>query len=444
MNPGPDQINEHGQVVDEAILKKDRLRFGICTILDRSEESSMGGVPSVLIRGLGGNESHVGLFYTFLGLSSFSQWLGALILQRTRSNQKAMIISMLIGAFFAALIVAAILVAAPGGGSHTMLWCYLILSAGFSATVGIQMNIETSWIGDLVPRNKLGWFNSFKTILTCLGMMGFSLVIGRWADASPTFFTYAGIYGLLGFSFLWAAFIFRTITDRAPKNATFVSKGVDGGRRMDYTCFPMWCYIAYFFFWSGSRTAFFAFIPLYLIDEFDFSMTGIAWLSNAQIVTSLVLLHFFGKIGDRMGSRIPLILVSGVVAFCLSLWIGSAWLGVVPVIVFMFINGGAGSVHGMLSTNLALEYFPDKGRAAYIAFSRLCIGVITMAGPFLGGTFLHFFKGLHFQLWGAMLNNYHLLFAVCMVMGMCSVIPLLILGRFTRGQSADVSEVPQT
>ena len=433
-----DQVNEQGQIIDEKILKKDRLKFGICTILDRSEGSSLGGIPMILIRSLGGDSFHIGMYYALQNLTSFSQFVGPLILQRTKSNQKAMIISMFVGAVIAGLVALSIFTAAYFPIGSIALWSYLILWGAFSAVSGIQGNIESAWVGDLVPRNKLGWFNGYKWILTSLGIMVFGLIIGTVADRWPTHNTYAFMYVAFGVSFLWAAYIFWTATNRTPKNVTFIKgeKGTD--ERMNYTHGPMWCYILFFWGWSGSRAALIAFAPLYLIDVFKFSMTNIAWLSNLQLITGMILLYFLGKISDRIGSRVPLIVISGIVAICGSLWVSSAWWGVVPIIIYQVVNGAAGNAHGMVSTNLALEIFPQRGRASYIAFSRLCIGAVTMVVPALTGILLTVCKDVKFQVGETILNNYHMLFTICMLISISSIIPLFVLGRITKKQQTNI------
>jgi MFS family permease len=430
VTPRFDQVNPHGQVTDATLLKQDRLRFGLCTILDRSPESSMGGIPTVLIRALGGNALHIGIYSTCQGFLHFAQFVGPLILQRTRSNQRAMILSMYLGAVLAGLIVLTVLSPCLGSVTPGILWMYLFLAGGFAAAAGIQLNLENSWIGDLVPPDRLGWFNSYKWILTCFAILLCGVLFGKAADWSPTLTCYAGVYAMFGLSFLWAAYVYRGITDRAPKNVTFLTSGNREISRMRYTHFPMWCYIVFFWCWSGSRVAFVAFVPLYLIDQFKFSMTNIAWLYNVQFIVTILLLHFVGKIGDRFGHRIPLMVISGAVALCMSLWVWSAWWGIVPIILYQVINGAAGNTHSMVVANFALEILPYKGRAAYLAFSSLCIGAVILVTPTLGGIFLRASKDVHIQLWGAQLNNYHLFFAICTLVAMCCVVPLQILGRF--------------
>lgn len=427
----PSQLNEHGQVTDEKILKKDRLKFGVCTILDRSEESSLGGIPSVLIRSLGGSDFHIGVYSATQGALSFAQFLGALILDRTRSNRKAMIWSMYIGVLLAAAIALSILAGAIPEFKPFALWSYLVLCVGFAGAAGIQLNLETSWIGDLVPCNKLGWFNSYKWILTSIGILLFNLLIGGMADRFPGLGCYASVYLIFGVSFIAAALIYRSCTDRPPKVASFMLPGRGHLERINYSNVPMWCYIVFYWCWSGGRTAMMAFTAVFLIDQFNFSMTKIAWFANVQLLIGMVVLHVLGRITDRSGSsRKALLWMSAIVSSSMLLWVSSAWLGVIPILVYQVISGAAGNTHSMVAINMALETMPEKGRAAYLGFSRLCIGVVVMIAPALAGAVMTRLTDFHTTFAGVVINRYHLLFTVSTLITMCCVIPLWILGRW--------------
>lgn len=438
----PDQVNEHGQVTDEAILKKDRLKFGLCTILDRSEESSLGGIPSVLIRSLGGNDFHIGVYSSTQGALSFAQFLGALILDRTRSNRKAMIWSMYIGLALAVGIALSILAGALPACKPMALWLYLILCVGFAGAAGIQLNLETAWIGDLVPSNKLGWFNSYKWILTSVGILLFNLLIGKMADRFPGLACYASVYLIFGVSFIVAALIYATCTDRPPKVASFIFPGAGHLERIHYGNVPMWCYIVFYWCWSGGRTAMMAFTAVYLIDQFKFSMTNIAWFTNLQLLISMVLLHVLGKVTDKSGSsRLTLLWISAVVAGSMTLWISSAWLGVIPILVYQVISGAAGNTHSMVAINMALETLPEKGRAAYLGFSRLCIGGVVMVAPAVAGFWMNRLAGFTMAIGGVTFNRYHLLFAVSTLITLGCILPLLVLGRWLKRGPQMISAV---
>lgn len=427
----PDQLNEHGQVTDTKILNRERFKFGFGTILYQSEEMGIGAVPTVIIRALGGDAFHLGIYGAVGGITSVFQWVGTLLLRYFNSNRKAMIAAMMAGFLISALIVGAIFASHHPSVKPSALWAYLILALMFSAIGGAQWNIESSWIGDLVPKNRLGWFTSMKWILGVLGILVSSIVFARMCDWRPHTSTYAGIYAVFCCSFILAAILYLTVTDRIPKNAYFFSAGTAHRNRLNYASLPLWCYIFYFFFWHGGRGAMFTFASAYLLDQFHSSVTEIALIFAGQYAVSIAMLFFMGKITDKKGHRLLLMAVSVIVALAMILWISSAWLGMVPIIIYQFLNGAAGHTHSMLSTNYALEIFPDKGRSGYLAFSRLCIGFVIMLAVITAGVYMRVIAGWHCELWGATLNHYHLLFTICSVISLCSVIPLMIAGKRT-------------
>lgn len=425
----PEQVNEHGQIIDDKLLRKNRLKFGFGNILFQSEEIGIGGLPSVIIRALGGDDRHIGIYGSTLGVTSISQFLGAIILQKTRSDAKGMTISMFVGFLVAGAIAMTILGSCLTSLRPVALYLYLGLGIFFAAVSGVQWNLESSWIGDLVPKNKLGWFTSFKWILAAIGVMVFNIIIAKVADKHPSPAGYASVYLMFSLSFLLASYIYSTATDRTPKNLNFIKGGETHHERINYTSMPLWCYITFYMFWSGGRMMMLSFTWVYLIDQFKFTLTKMAWLSNLQVFISILIIYALGKITDKSGHRIPLLLISATVASCMTLWISSAWWGLTPIIIYQLISGAAGNTHSMLCVNLALEIFPDKGRAAYLGFSRFCLGCVTMTTPVLAGLFMRQITNFQTVIHGVTFNKYHLLFAICTGITICCVIPLLLLGN---------------
>ena len=427
--PAPAQLNEHDQVTDEKVLKKDRIKFGLGTVLFQSEETSIGGVPSFIIRMLGGDERHLGLYGSTQGVTSVAQFLGAIILRKFGSDRRSMVFSMMIGFIVAAGIATVILAARIPAFHAYAVYAYLALVVLFFAVGGFQWNIESSWIGDLVPKNRLGWFTSYKWILGTIGVVAFNMVIAKLVDRHPSPAGCAAVYAMFSVSFMAAAAVYSTATDRTPKNAYFFSGGESHQDRIRYASVPLWCYITFYWCWSGGRVMLLAFQFIYLMDQFQFTMTKIAWLNIMQYGVSVVVIYIFGKFIDKRGNRIPLLIVSATVASCMFLWVSSAWWGIVPILIYQLINGAAGNTHSMLAINLALEIFPDKGRAAYLGFSRFCLGLVTMSTPVLAGFFMRHIAGFQMVIHGVTFNKYHILFFTCACISLCCVIPLIVLGK---------------
>lgn len=427
----PEQVNGHGQVTDRKLLQYDRYKFGFANILYQGEEVGIGAIHTVIIKALGGNNMHIGIAGGIGAIGSVVQWLGALLLRKCKSNRKAMIVAQLLGALFATMKCVIILLAVNPSFDACAIWIYLALGFFLAAMSGIQLNIETNWIGDLVPKESLGWFTGLKWFVAVFGILCFTLFFGKMADLYPNLCTYAGIYLLVGLSHLIVIVLIMTITDRTPKNAYFISSGASHHERLNYKSLPLWCYTSFFMLWSGGRVVMYAFSVAYMLDQFHYSMTKIALLTSIQSVISMIMLLILGKLTDKFGCRMPLLIVSGVMACCMFLWVASAWWGLAAIIAFQLLNGMAGHTHTLLSINYGLEIFPDKGRAGYIGFSRFLMGISVMAMPILAGFFLRRIEGWRWPLWGAELNHYHLLFAISAIVTLFCIVPLLIAGKRT-------------
>ncbi|MEI3003185.1 MAG: MFS transporter [Victivallales bacterium] len=80
-----------------------------------------------------------------------------------------------------------------------------------------------------------------------------------------------------------------------------------------------WFYLT----WAGGRTALMTFSTAYMLD-LGFSMTKITLIIGLQVAINLGMLLIMGRITDRFGARLPLILISGGIAVSMLLWVASA------------------------------------------------------------------------------------------------------------------------
>jgi hypothetical protein len=254
---------EQGPVTDTNVLKKDRLRFGIGTILYQSEETGLNPIYTVIVRALGGEALHLGIYGAAGSMGSLVQWVGTLLLRKFKSNRRAMICSMTMGLVIAALMAASILTSCIPALALFGLWAYLTLAWAFTGVSGVQMNIETAWIGDLVPTKRLAWFTSIKWFLSLVGIILFTFGFARMCDVWANRFTYATIYAIFAVSFVAAVFVYRATTDRVPKSASFVSS--DPQSRLNYGSAALWCYILFSGLWTIGRQAQLAFTSAYLL-----------------------------------------------------------------------------------------------------------------------------------------------------------------------------------
>lgn len=425
------QLNEHDQFTDKTVLRNERYKFGFVNILYQGEELGLGPIHTVIARALGGSTMHIGICGAINTAYSITQWMGALLLKKCNSNQKAMRVALLAGASCAFTICCFIFLGLIPSLRCYSLWAYLMFAIMLSGLTGIQWNIETGWIGDLVAQKIRGWFTSAKYIMAVFGQLCFMLLFGRLADAVPRLTTYAGLFFIVAISHIIAVFVVARIIDRVPKNANFVSSGASHADCLNYKSAPLWCYIIFFILWGCGRTSLNAFTTVYLIDCFNCSITQIMSILAIQNVISIILLFVLGKLSDKFGNRKPLLFISAMVPFSMLLWVASAWWGIAAIIIYQVVNGAAGSTHSMLAINYGLEIFPDKGRAAYMGFTRIIVGTACIAAPVISGRILHRIEGFNFVLWGAQLNHYHCFFMVCSLIAFLCIVPVMIAGKRT-------------
>ncbi len=428
----PDQVNENNQITDQKILNRDRLKFGVGCIMYQSEEVGLGPIHTLVVRLLGGGNVALGIVNGASSATSLVQWFGAVLLRRTNSNRKAMMWALAGGILFGLILFAALWlkVIQPKWGLAAMT-LYVIGSYGLASASGMQNNIENSWIGDLVPLNRLGSFTSVKWVIGALGMLVFTVLFGQVAERWPYLEVLAWLFLFVAISHLVALVLMGTVTDRKPQTVKFVT--ADKAERIDYRNKALWCYIWFYLTWAGGRTALVAFTAAYMMDYFKIGMGKIALLFALQSAVNLIMLLVVGKLSDKIGARRPLIVISGFVALCMFLWPASAWLGVGALVAYQVLNGMAGTTHNMLGINYSLEIFPAKGRAAYIGFARVFIGGSALAATVAAGYIMDLLSGWQMTVGGVLLNHYHLFFTGCTIFTASCIIPLLIC----RGQAVE-------
>lgn len=427
--PHSDQLNEKGQVADKRILKPGRIKFGVGSVMYQSEESAFGPIHTAVIRALGGTDVHLGLITAVMGSAgSFVQWVGALLLRRFNSNKVAMNAALSFGVFFGLMLSLNLLAAwAFPAARSTCLVLYLVFLFGLAGASGIQNNVETSWIGSLVPEHMRGWFTSVKWVISAIGVLVLIMLFGQVATRSPHLYSYAALFLLISISHIVAIVLMSTNIDRTPKTARFFGKK-DDPDRLNYRSYPLWGYILFYVFWAGGRIGLITFATAYMLDHLHYTMDKIVLVMGLTSLVNIAMLLLMGKVSDRIGTRKPLILISGGVGLLMSLWAFSAWWGIWPIIAYQFLNGCAGTTHSMLSINYGLEIFPEKGRSGYLAFVRVFIGISVMFSATLAGFIMNAIRGWNMVLLGHEFNHYHIFFIGCSLVTAGSIIPLLLAG----------------
>ncbi|MCC5846282.1 MAG: MFS transporter [Verrucomicrobia bacterium] len=416
---------------DWKILNRSRMRFGVATILYGGDEGAFSPFHTVIIRALGGGDAHLG----FIGASAqvmapMFTWIGAVILRWTKFNRKGMIMSLWAGALVQAGLIAALVMAARSSSAAAglFLYVYLGLISCMLMVTGAQGSISASWIGDLVPTRFRGRFVSGMQIIGVSGGLAFQFIFSRLAVQATGLTAYAGLMGLLCLNTLFAIFVIRSVPERRSFAMKFLT--THKTERVNYRYSPLWHMVAFEFTWRGGRVALGAFTTAYLLDYFGMGLDRVILLNMVASGLTLLSLFIVGKLSDRIGNYLPLMVISAVCAVSMLLWVSTAWWGIWPIIAYQIINGAAGSTHWMLVNNLCLEAYPAIGRPNYLSLSKSISGLMLLISTTYAGHLLSLFRGWSTVLWGAEINHYHVFFLCCTLLTASCVIPLKMLGLF--------------
>ncbi|MBL8026960.1 MAG: MFS transporter [Fibrobacteres bacterium] len=423
-------LPETGPITEIAILKVARLKIAAAACFGYLQNALGQNLITVIVKVFGGKDFHLGLVSAIASMGQVLQFAGSLILQKIASNKKGYltggaisIIALLFSAFF--------VFHAHSSWSNGAFTGYILMVFLLALGGAICGNIAVSWIGDLVPKDKLGWFFSLKWIAINVVTIIGGLSLAKIADVYPTPKGYALILILGTAASIIAMLIFLTVPDRTPKTTSFFGSGKNGKDRLNYGNSVLWCYVAFYVIWAGGRTLLNTFAPVYLIDKFHFKLTDLAWLNTLCLTVSIIVIYIIGNLSGKKGSRILLLLMSGGVGVLMYLWVLSAYFGIVPIIIYYILSGAAGQTHSMLAINYGIEIFPDKGRSAYLAFARFFIGGISIIAPFLAGYVMTIFHNVQYQIGGATIDRYHLCFLAGATITVFCTVPLFIAGNRT-------------
>jgi MFS family permease len=178
----------------------------------------------------------------------------------------------------------------------------------------------------------------------------------------------------------------------------------------------LWCLGA----WTFALNLSAPFFNLYLLQDLAIDVGWVTLYNSLTSVANLALLIPFGRWSDRIGHRLPLLLMGLVMTVLPLLWLGvgtdslSLWLGL--PLLFM-LNGSATAAIELCINNLQLEIAHDRHQSQYFGIAAAIAGIAGAAGTVVGG-------GL--DLLDA-LGGLTGLFVISSILRLLALIPLLLL-----------------
>ncbi|MBN1269581.1 MAG: MFS transporter [Kiritimatiellae bacterium] len=364
------------------------------------------------------------------------QPLGALLTRRRRSR-KGTVVGW---ALLSRLLVAGFGVTALLLSPRDALLLFLALLLGSAVIQAVSANVWVAWISDLIPREIRGRFFARRSqwlLLagTATGMLLGLLLDGVQADGPWPFlarpgwahpehlpavfavlFAGASLLGALGQVLLWRQ-------PERPKDVEMDSAatlllapfGDPNFRRL--LLFAVWWMLA-----IGVGAPFW---QPFMIANLAMPLLQIQIYATISTVASLISLHAWGRIVDRLGNRTAM-----AIAIVIGGFIPQAWLFVSAghygiLFVEAFFSGAMWAGAGLVGTNFVLAIAPPGRRQTYAGVYGACAGLAMMATMLLSGALLP--PPLH--LGRLALQGEQLLFGLTGLLRWTALIPLLLIAE---------------
>jgi MFS family permease len=268
---------------------------------------------------------------------------------------------------------------------------FLLLSFYWVAWM-IQFPAWQSWMGDLVPEKKRGFYfskrNRIVHVVTFLSLIAAGAFLSRFQkQARPLEFGFLVLFLMGGAGRFLSFFAVKQQKDLEtnardlpiPSFAQFI-------RRSPRHSLGIFVLFSTFFSVAVNLSAPY-FIP-YFLEDLRFSYLQLMGLLAAMVASKFLFLPYWGRHSDLRGSRKPFILAA--VLFSLNPFFFLFFKNYYYLMAIqIFLGFGLGGFE-LLSFNFLLENTPPEERTTLVAYYETLVGIGTLVGSLLGGALLSF------------------------------------------------------
>lgn len=310
-----------------------------------------------------------------------SVWLGAYIPRR---------LLIAIFAVIQALVVAAMGVLALFHPEWGML-ALIVLAIFYHASMNVIQPQWRAWMGSIVPRRRRGVFFASRTRLTMATALVVFLAGGAMLSLSEAsgkaWLGFLLLFGAAAIGRFISAWLLWEMHDPDPHVPAAQSRQFAETMRHTLQSLKDRTFRNYSLFVAGMQgmVAISApFFAVYMLSELQFSYLQYSLCSISSIATQFVTLKFWGRMSDRVGNRLVMVITSCILP-TLPLW----WL-ISPNFYYLLwvqaISGFAWSGFSLSTANYLYDIRPHRTNFAGYAAVQSAIGAtLVFAGALFGG-----------------------------------------------------------
>lgn len=288
----------------------------------------------------------------------------------------------------------------------------LVIIGAFNAMIVITGNTWTSWMSDLVPRNRLGRYFGIRNTVT--GIVGMVIsYAGAWfldifkaqerlAEGLGWIFLVASTASLVNAVLL----VFQPYPRRQRQTFRMDESFLVPLRDRKFR--KLLVFLAFWFTTSGVASPFYG---VHMLENLKMPYSQAAIYGVAAGILSLLFQLVWGRVIDRIHPKpvlqinffgisfLPLLWLFATPHFYLPIWVDS-------VITGIFWTG----VNASLFTLMLGSITEQRLKESYIALYSTVVGVCSFVSAFLGGVIAESLAGFRLELFGFTFINYHILF----------------------------------
>lgn len=271
---------------------------------------------------------------------------------------------------------------------------FIVLLFGAQILASLATPSKTNWLTSLVDRKKLGSFTAKKEIVSLIGGMTFSMLMGRMVDHYKAAGEELTAFILCGIT-IFSLCILHTVTmlvmkkpEPVVESEASTTKGTQilNDLRALWKSKPFRALVLMQVAWSSATLFSTSYFSVYEIQNLGFSMTFIATLAMAGSISRIIVSPFIGRFADKNSWSKTLILCVSIasMAFLINSFCNPSNGSVVYAIyTCLYAISMAGINGGMV--NITFDFIPSELRTSALGFKAAIGGVCGFLASILGG-----------------------------------------------------------
>lgn len=346
-----------------------------------------GTVLTALLLQVGASQPMVGAITAIeMGAGVLPQLLGIWLFRTARTRKRRIIAWHFVAILPCIFGIGALALAQPWLPARSLPWLLLLCFGVFVATIGVVVSAWLDWLAGIFAEGIRGRATGWTWGLSALAGTAGALIAGWVLKHDPSVATFgylflvAGVLGCLSlatFYFVQDPQAGSSAADHTPEVRRLLARFGTSLRDANFRNYLIGRLLASAGFCIGP------FVLVYFNSPAGggLAVGTVVACAAGQTASSAICSVVFGKLGDRAGHRLGVLL--GIGAQALVLVVLLAGQGVAVCVLVYVLLGGAGSAALISNTNMVLESCPHDHRLAHITAGNLVTAPALIVFPLL-------------------------------------------------------------